>query len=97
MTNNRIITYAVDREEGWIISRVGPEIAHPVYQFADFGTDGDFTGEIPVELDRFSIYDLQPWGRYRWTKKIPVEVKNLHRAYWGFPLLRLRAASLLKS
>ena len=91
MTNNRIITYAVDRETGWIISRVGSEIAHPVYQFGDFGTDGDFTGMIPVKLETFSIYSdsfRRNWNQYRWTKKIPVETKNLHRAYWGFSLLR---------
>lgn len=84
---NRIITYAVNLDDGLVTSRVGHQVAVPVLDFEAIGADGDYTKPLTYTLEKFSVHDWQPWGDYRWTKKIPVELKNLHRAYWGFPPL----------
>ena len=78
------ITYAINRRDGFVISRIGSELAWPVYQFSEFGKDGDFTGEIPIALEQLSVYEaVTEWKDLLWTKKIPVEIKNLHRVFWG--------------
>ena len=79
---NRTIQYAYNRDDGLVISRVGSELAIPVYQYADFGNDGDFTGEIPMQLERFDLFAIT-WRDYTWTRKVPTELKNRHRQFWG--------------
>lgn len=88
---NRIITYAVDEETGMVVSRVDSELAVPVLDFAAIGMGGDgfevgdFRGPTRVNLERMDVYSIGTGWRYlRWTKKVPVELKNLHRAFWGF-------------
>lgn len=77
------ITYAIDRE-GLVYSRVDSEIACPILQFDKIGQGGDFTGPLEYKLEKSSIFSLAgEWDSLRWTKKIPVEIKNLHRAFWG--------------
>ena len=86
---NRIITYAFNKDDGLVISRVGSEVAVPVLQWDEFGNDGDFSGPMPYELEKFPVHSIgRDWPRYKWTKKIPVQLKNRHRAFWGFPALQ---------
>lgn len=88
---NRIITYAVD-EDGLVVSRVGDELAWPVLDFDAIGKGGDgyepgdFHGPTRVHLEKFSLHGLHSseYARLRWTKKIPIELKNAHREFWGF-------------
>lgn len=91
---NRIITYAVERDSGIVVSRVGSHVAVPVLDFEAIGKGGDgfepgdFNGPVRWNLETFDLYALQPWQAYRWTKKIPIELKNRHREYWGFPPIK---------
>lgn len=90
---NRNITYGIERETGIVYSRVGRECAGPVLDFEVIGkggtgddgieyAPGDFNGPTRYHLEKMSIYDVY---RYcRWTKQIPVRIKNRHRAFWGF-------------
>lgn len=87
---NRVIHYAIHKDEGTIISRVGSEVAWPVLDYAAIGTDGDFTQPFRYDLETMPVLSIgHEWGRLRWTKKIPIAIKNLHRAYWGFPALKV--------
>ncbi len=82
----RNITYAVDYE-GHVVSRVGSEIASPVIQYADMNPENSF--EITYKLEKFNVFDFSPvWDNYKWTKKIPVRIKNAHRKFWGMKPLK---------
>ena len=88
MSNLRTIQYAM-HSDGYVVSRVGPDLAWPVFQFADYGKDGDFTRPIPVKLEQVAaIFCRHEYPLLRWTKKIPVAVKNEHRAFWGMKPLK---------
>jgi hypothetical protein len=101
---NRIITYGI-RPDGIVISRVGGEIASPVLDFAAIGqggdgyASGDFNGPTRYNLEKFPIHPYfrnedVTYPEVRWTRKIPVPLKNRHRAFWGFkPLREPRAGS----
>lgn len=88
----RCLTFAVSKEDGMVYSRCGDEIAYPVLQFGKIGEGGDFTqpfGDFtqPFEyqLEKSSVFSFSHcWPMLRWTRKIPVELKNLHRKFWGF-------------
>lgn len=81
----KTITYAISPNGGLVYSRVDSEVAIPVYQFDEFGKDGDFSGPIPMKLERFPVFSLDgaEWNGLKWTRKIPVEIKNRHRKFWG--------------
>jgi hypothetical protein len=90
MGANRIITYAVEEETGLVISRVDSEVAYPVLDFEAIGQGGDgyevgdFNGPTRWNLERFPVSSLAgTWQQLRWTRKIPVAIKNTHRAFWG--------------
>jgi len=86
----RNITYAVN-DDGTVYSRVDSEIAVPVLDFDGIGQGGDgfakgnFNGPMRYNLEKFSVHSLagREWACLRWTKKIPVALKNLHRKFWG--------------
>lgn len=81
---NRTITYAIDKSDGLVYSRIGSMIAVPVLQWDKIGADGDYTAPLEYQLERCSVYELSYyWSQLRWTKKIPVEIKNLHRSTGG--------------
>lgn len=95
MARNRIILYAVDRTNGQVISRVGGEVAWPVLDFDSIGQGGDgfekgdYNGPMNYNLEKISVYAVRrEWQNLRWTKKIPVEIKNQHRKFWGMKLLK---------
>lgn len=96
MGANRIITYGVEKDTGIVVSRVESEIACPVLNFAAIGMGGDgfepgdFRGPNRWNLERIHIAALGTgwWGSIRWTKKIPLDLKNRHRAFWGFKALK---------
>jgi hypothetical protein len=84
------ITYGIEEETGLVISRVGGECAIPVLDFEAIGqggdgyAPGDFRGPTRYMLEKCAVYQVG-WSGIRWTRNIPVEAKNLHRRYWGFP------------
>ena len=79
----RNIQYAVDQETGLVVSRVGSQVAWPVLQYQRIGQGGAFTQPFEYELEGFGVHEGLSGARLRWTRKVPVEVKNLHRAFWG--------------
>lgn len=85
---NRVITYAL-HSDGYVVSRVGSEVAWPVLQYDKMTPE---TGFSPVwELERMPVLDVSvvsDWRSLRWTKKIPLGVKQVHRRFWGFRELR---------
>lgn len=86
----KTITYAICLDDGLTYSRCGDQIAVPVLQYEEFGKDGDFTKPFRYKLEKTPILDLAYcWPRFRWTKKIPNIVKNVHREFWGMKPLKL--------
>lgn len=82
----KIIQYAFDTETGMVISRVGSNIAVPVLQFHKMLPENNFTPQY--ELEKMDVIAIaQCWDNYKWTRKIPVEIKNLHRRFWGLKTL----------
>ena len=82
----RRIGYCVNPDDGLVWSHMwnGEGWAIPVYQFSDFGNDGDFTGPIPMELEHFPARSCPSRGQgLIYTRKIPVDLKNRHRKFWG--------------
>lgn len=80
---NRIITYGVCKDDGMVVSRVGSEVAWPVLQYEDMLPENNFTPTYKLErMPVLSVTD--EWYRIKWTKKIPIHLKNRHRVFWGF-------------
>jgi len=89
MSRRRIITYAIDQETGMVVSRVGNEVYHPVLDFEGMTPENNF--HMGYFYMKMPIRHLGPcWWMYKWTKKIPVEIKNFHREFWGFKPLKAR-------
>lgn len=90
---NKTIQYGVERETGPVYSRVGSEAAGPVLDFEAIGmggdgyAPGDFRGPVRYSLEKMPLREVYPYCR--WTRKVPVAVKNLHREFWGFPRLKV--------
>jgi hypothetical protein len=86
---HRVISYAVEYDSGLVYSRVGNECAVPVLDFEAIGRGGDgfepgdFRGPMRYELTKMSVYEVN-FSDLRWTRHVPVRVKNLHREFWGF-------------
>ena len=90
---NRIITYAINKDDGIVWSRVGSEVAVPVLDFAKIGENGDFTGPMEYNLEKFPVVSIgREWARLKWTKKIPLSLKNKHREFWGMKPLKTHSA-----
>ncbi len=88
----RTIQYAVHSDDGLVISRVGSEVAWPVLDFEKIGQDGDYTKPFEYQLEKMPVITIgREWRLLKWTKKIPVRLKNRHRKFWGFkPLASLK-------
>jgi hypothetical protein len=85
----KVITYCID-EGGAVYSRVGSEIAFPEIQYESMTPENSFT-PAPSVLTKGSIHDLSSqWDCLTWTKKIPVAIKNIHRAFWGMKALPIK-------
>ncbi len=82
----RIITYAFDPENETVYSHFVIDgsckgFAIPVLDFAGMKPENSFTASY--NLEKFEYLCLSDWNRLVWTKKIPVQTKNLHRKSWG--------------
>ena len=76
MAERNVITYGIDRE-GVVVSRknFGDKLA---FHISKSGME-----TIPIHQYYNNIT--------KWTKKIPLSIKNEHRKYWGMkPLKRMR-------
>lgn len=95
MSRPKTITYAIDQDTGLVISKLSGlpdkelDYAVPVLQYAEIGANGSFS-DAPCQLEKMSMFDIINM-HLEWTKKIPLEVKNLHRKFWGMtPLVPSR-------
>jgi hypothetical protein len=75
----KTIQYAIDKDTGLIISRVGSEVAIPVLDFEHMKPENHF--ETVYNIEKFGIFDTIGM-RLTWTRKIPTNYKNLHRKFW---------------
>jgi hypothetical protein len=85
------IRYGIDRETGLVWSRMGSMVALPVLQYDQMGPDNNF--QTIYELEKFDVIQLvgSAYNAVKWTRKIPLHLKNLHRQYWGMkPLEKLK-------
>lgn len=87
MANLRTITYAIDLDTNLVISRVYSEVMIPILDFDGMTSKNNF--ETNYNLEKMSVQELRyNWSSYKWTKKIPKEIKNLHRLAWGMKELK---------
>ena len=78
---NRIIMFAV-HADGYVVSRVGSEVAWPVLQWESMTPENSFTPSYLLE--KFNMYSIgSEWQLLKWTKKVPLADKNAHRQFWG--------------
>jgi len=84
----RTIQYAIDMETGLVVSRVGSEFAWPILDYGDMRPENDYTMNCHLEKITISRIAGRYWLGLKWTKKIPKAIKNTHRKFWGFPLLK---------
>ena len=81
----RNITYAIDLDTGLVISRVGNELVWPILEYG--GILPDYA--LNYQLEKITLHTAAPcWNTLKWTRKIPVEIKNIHRRFWGFEELK---------
>jgi hypothetical protein len=80
---NRVIIYGIDQDTDLVVSRVGSEVAWPVLQFEEMLPENNFAPTC--RLESMPILSLAGcYQQIKWTKKIPTELKNRHRTFWGF-------------
>jgi hypothetical protein len=81
------IRYGIDRETGLVWSRVRSQIALPVLQFHKMVPDDNF--QTVYELEKMDVIEVIGSLRFvKWTRKVPAQIKNLHRVFWGMKPLR---------
>jgi hypothetical protein len=74
-------------ESGHVYSQYGNEIALPVLEFKEMNPANDFSAGY--HLEKFPLFSLiHEWPSLAWTKKIPLELKNRHREFWGMSKLK---------
>jgi GMP synthase-like glutamine amidotransferase len=82
------IRYGIDRETGLVWSRVRSQVALPVLQYDKMVPDDNF--KTKYELEKFDVIQLvgSAYNAVKWTRKIPAQIKNLHREFWGMKPLK---------
>lgn len=85
IVERKIITYAIENETGLVWSRMSSEVAIPTVDFESGHPDNNF--EMDIKLEKDSVFACTH-ADLTWTKKIPKEVKNIHRAFWGMKPLK---------
>lgn len=84
MRQNRIM-YAIDLDVGQVVSRVGDQYAWPILDFAGMRPENNW--EMNYNLEKISIFAARAVNLLH-TRKIPVEIKNFHRKFWGMKPLK---------
>ncbi len=77
------IQYGVDQDTGLIVSRVGDEVGWPILDYEGMTAANSFT--MSHHLERVPLLTLagRVWDAIKWTRKVPVAIKNRHREFWG--------------
>ena len=83
----RTIQYAIETETRMVVSRVGSELAWPVLDFENMRPENNYT--MNYYLEKISVVSACSSMQYlKWTRKIPRNIKNLHRRFWGMKELK---------
>ena len=80
MSRYKTILYMIDNETGFVYSQVGSEVAIPVLDWEGMTPENLYRTDY--NLEKTSVYDICRSDVIH-TRKIPVEVKNIHRKFWG--------------
>ena len=81
------ITYAIDKNTGQVYSRFGNNIAIPILDYEGMTPQNNF--KTNYFLESHSVHVMADiWTVLTWTKKIPVNIKNIHRTFWGMKPIR---------
>ena len=83
----RVIQYAIDPDTGQVWSRVGSKMAIPILDYDNMTPENNF--QISYYLEKIDVIQTAgpTYNRLKWTRRIPVSIKNLHRVFWKFPPL----------
>ena len=77
----RTIQYAIDKETGLVVSRVGSELAWPILDYP--------SSNFQTKLEKIPVFTVGvSWPMLVWTRKLPKVIKNIHREFWGFSKLK---------
>jgi len=83
----KTIQYGIDKNTGLVWSRVGSTVAIPILDYEDMTSHNNF--QTISYLEKFNIIDVCTELQFiKWTKKIDISMKNIHRHFWGFKPLR---------
>ncbi len=70
-----------------VVSRVGSELAWPILDYDNMLPENHYT--MNYSLKKTQVFAASSvWYILKWTRRIPKEIKNIHRKFWGFPLLK---------
>ena len=76
------IGFMVNSDTGLVWSRVGSEVAVPVLDYEGMTYDNNFA--TSYNLEKFSVFSVcKELGYMKGTRKIPLNIKNAHRKFWG--------------
>ena len=86
----KYLTFMIEKATGFVYSVMcasgySHEFACPVMDFEGIGKDGDYTKPIKYDLQKFPLNEsgIRWWQDFIHTKKIPIDLKNKHRIFWG--------------
>ncbi len=82
------ITYAIDTDTGLVVSRQGSDFAWPILDYEGMTPENRFAANYHLEMIAVVLVPGRIFDGLWWTRKIPVEVKNTHRAFWGMTPLK---------
>lgn len=80
------ITYAIDLELGFVWSRYEDQLAIPILDFAGMKPENNW--QMNYDLEKCPLNSMYH-AQLKWTRKIPIAIKNMHRKFWGMPLLKI--------
>ena len=90
MARDKRIRYGVDLDTDMVISQRldNFECAWPILVFE--GANPDNNWQMDYELEKIKSTDIPNSVYYniKWTRKIPIKVKNVHRKFWGMKPLK---------
>jgi len=80
------ITYAI-HPDGYVVSRQDRQLYWPILEYEKMCPENHF--QTSYRWEKISVHSVgSEWSSLHWTKKIPIELKNFHRALWGMKPLK---------
>lgn len=85
----KTIQYAIDTQTGLVVSRVDSELAWPVLDYKNMTPANDYQMNYKLEKMSILVAAGHVWNTLKWTRKIPIILKNKHRTFWGMKPLKI--------